>query len=69
MPTFMILALVCSVGTAKPDCTPDTAVDMVKGPKVAGELLCGLQGQTMMAGAVAPRPDLEYLKVVCVRKK
>lgn len=66
MTPFTILILVCSMALDHAACQPDTAVDVVQGPKVASEIQCGLIGQTTIAAtAVAPRPGLEYLKIVC----
>jgi hypothetical protein len=49
-------------------CQPDTAVDVVQGPKVQNEMMCGLMGQTTLATtAVAPRPGEEYVKIMCTR--
>lgn len=66
MPFFTILILVCSVALDHSACQPETAVDVVHGPKVASEIECGKVGQTTLAStALAPRPGLEYVKIVC----
>ncbi len=66
MTPFTILILVCSMALDHAACQPDTAVDVVQGPKVASEIECGKVGQTTIAAtAVAPRAGLEYLKIVC----
>lgn len=66
MTPFTILILVCSMSLSHAACQPETAVDVVQGPKVASEMQCGLVGQTTLAGtAIAPRPGLEYVKIVC----
>lgn len=66
MTPFTILILVCSMALDHAACQPDTAVDVVHGPKVASEMQCGFIGQTTLAGtAIAPRPGLEYVKIVC----
>jgi hypothetical protein len=66
MPFFSILILVCSVALDHAACQPDTAVDVVHGPKVASEIECGKVGQmTLATTALAPRPGLEYVKIVC----
>jgi hypothetical protein len=68
MTTFTILILVCAMSVDHEACQPDTAVDVVQGPKVTNELMCGLLGQTTLAGtALAPRPGEEYMKIVCTR--
>ncbi len=66
MTPFTILILVCSMALDHAACQPDTAVDVVRGPNVANEIECGKIGQTTIAAtAVAPRPGIEYLKIVC----
>jgi len=68
MSTFSILILVCSMSLDHAACQPDTAIDVVQGPKVQNELMCGLFGQTTIAAtAVAPRAGEEYVKIVCRR--
>jgi hypothetical protein len=70
MTAFKILILICSMAVDHEACQPDTAVDVVQGPKVQNEIMCGLLGQTTLAAtALAPRPDLEYMKIVCQRTK
>jgi hypothetical protein len=65
---FAILILVCSMSLDHAACQPDTALNVVQGPKVSNEMMCGLFGQTMLATtAVKPRPGEEYLKIVCTR--
>lgn len=66
MTPFTILILVCSMSLDHAACKPETAIDVVRGPKVASEIECGKVGQTTLAGtALAPRPGLEYVKIVC----
>ena len=68
--TFTILILVCSMNIDHSACQPDTALDVVQGPKVANELMCGLEAQTTLATtALAPRDGEEYVKVICKRNK
>jgi hypothetical protein len=68
--TFTILILVCAMNIDHAACQPDTALDVVQGPKVANELMCGLYGQTTLAStAVAPRAGEEYVKVICKRNR
>jgi hypothetical protein len=51
-------------------CTPETAIDVTQGPRVANELMCGKLGQAVLAGtALAPRDGAEYVKISCVRDK
>ena len=66
--TFTILILVCSMSMDHAACQPDTALDVVQGPKVENQLMCGMLGQTTLAAtAIAPRPGEEYLKIMCTR--
>jgi len=70
MADYSIVVLICSVALSRPDCQPDTALDVVRGPAVENPVMCGLNAQTMMA-----RTDLvqagggQYMKVVCTRTK
>ncbi len=49
-------------------CRPDTAVDVVQGPKVDSARMCGIMGQATIAStAIVPRPGEEYMKIVCQR--
>ncbi len=67
MTPFTILILVCSMAIDHAACQRDTAVDVVQGPKVANELQCATYAPQMtLAGTpLAPRPGLEYVKIVC----
>lgn len=68
MTPFTVLILVCSMSVDHAACQPDTAVNVVQGPKVESPLMCGLLGQSTIATTeVAPRPGEEYLKIVCKR--
>jgi hypothetical protein len=67
---FQIVILVCSMAVDHAACQPETAVDVVHGPHVSSEIECGKIGMTTLAATVvAPRPGLEYVKIVCRRKK
>lgn len=69
---FVILALVCSMSLDHTACLPETAVDQMVIGSAQNEIQCGLWGQTTLAAngaALAPRPGLEYLKIMCVRSK
>lgn len=68
MTFFTVLILVCSATLDYAACRPDTAIDVVHGPRVASETACGTIGQTTLATtALAPRPGMEYVKIVCTR--
>ena len=44
-----ILILVCALQTQPSACTPETAIDVTQGPRVANELMCGRMGQAVLA--------------------
>jgi hypothetical protein len=68
MPIHIII-LVCALQTQPSACTPETAIDVTQGPRVANELMCGKMGQAVLAGtALAPREGEEYVKISCVRE-
>jgi hypothetical protein len=68
MTPFTIVILICSMAIDHAACQPDTAVDVVQGPKVENERMCGFFGQTTVAAtAITPRPGEEYMKIVCQR--
>jgi hypothetical protein len=63
-----ILILVCALQTQPSACTPETAIDVAPGPRVANELMCGRMGQAVLAAtALAPREGQEYVKISCMR--
>lgn len=68
MTVFTIIILVCSVALDHSACQKDTATDVIRGPKVANEIECGLIGQTTIAHTtLVPRVGREYLKIKCER--
>lgn len=65
---FQVLILVCSVNLAPADCQAETALDLINGPSVASEMMCGLHGQAYIAqSSLRPSPAGEYVKVKCLR--
>jgi hypothetical protein len=69
MTPYSILILICSLSVSPSECRPDTAIDVVQGPKVQSVQQCGLMGQATIAGvAIAPRAGQEYMKIVCRRR-
>jgi hypothetical protein len=65
---FQIMILVCAIGTSRMDCQADTALDVVRGPVVASEILCGRDGQAYLAQtSIVPRGPQDYVKVQCLR--
>ena len=68
MMPFQIVILICSMAVDHAACQLDTAIDVVQGPKIANESLCGFAGQATIAKtAIKPRPGEEYMKVICQR--
>jgi len=68
MTPFTVLILVCSMALDHAACQPDTATDKIIAGKVSSEIQCGVVGQAALAAngaALAPRPGLEYVKIVC----
>jgi hypothetical protein len=66
--SFTVLILVCSMSMDHAACQPDTAIDVVQGPKVDNQMMCGLFGQSMIAQtALVPREGEEYLKIMCTQ--
>ncbi len=65
---FTIVILICSMAIEHSACQPNTAIDVVQGPKVENERMCAFYGQTTVAGtAIVPREGQEYMKVMCTR--
>jgi hypothetical protein len=68
MTPYSILILICAQSVSPGDCRPETAIDVVRGPRVESAARCGRMSQATIAGvAIAPRPGQEYLKIVCRR--
>jgi hypothetical protein len=63
---FTIVILICSMAIEHSACQPNTAIDVVQGPKVADERMCAFYGQTTVAStALTPRDGQEYMKILC----
>jgi hypothetical protein len=68
---IIAIILICSAALARPDCTTDTASDMMQGLEASTPIDCAISSQALIAQS-ALGPDLgkdQYLKVVCVPKK
>ena len=66
---FTVLILICSISLAPQDCKRDNALDVIEGPQVKNELMCGMHSQAYIAETAlgtALRPD-EYVKIECTR--
>ncbi len=65
---FQVLILVCSVGLTPSECQKETAIDILRGPVVASEVMCGLHGEAYLAQtSLAPHSPGEYMKIKCMR--
>jgi hypothetical protein len=66
MSGYSIAILICSTAFFFSDCQFNSAVDVVRGPKVDNVVMCGLNAQTMMARTDFVQADgAQYMKVVC----
>lgn len=66
MSAYTIVILICSVQIGHSDCRPDTAIDVMRGPKVENAMMCLMAGQALVAqSALAPREGQEYMKIMC----
>ena len=67
MPSYSVVILICALNVGQPDCQPDTAVDVMRGPRVANPMMCNMAAQSMVGQTeLAPREGLEYMKIMCV---
>lgn len=63
---FKVLILICAVNVDHAACTPDTAVDVVRGPPAHSLSQCMHESQSTLAQtSLAPEAGKQYLKVVC----
>jgi hypothetical protein len=64
---FQVLILICAAGVSPGDCQAENALDVLRGPFVANEMMCGMQGQAYIAPtAVVPRGPGEFVKIKCM---
>ena len=69
MSSFLVYIFICAASTARGDCDNHSAIDVVLGPEVRNEIMCGLQAQEMFAQtAIAPK-DGQYVKISCIRRR
>lgn len=61
-----ILILICSLTTPRAACQIETALDVIQGPRVESEVMCGLHGQAL-AAETELRREGEYVKIMCRR--
>ncbi len=68
MNSFIVVVFVCASGIGQSECNADTALDVIRGPRVASEITCGLHGQATVASLARPiDPEHEYIKIACQR--
>lgn len=64
---FQVLILICSASLLRSECQIENALDVVRGPMVASEAMCGMHGQAYVAPtAMAPRGPDEFVKIRCM---
>lgn len=67
---FKVLILICAMSTDRAACTPDTAVDVVRGPPAHTMSQCVHESQTTLAQtSIAPEPGKQYMKIVCASEQ
>ena len=61
------ILLICSTTLPRSECQPDTALDVIIGPKVTTMGLCGIQSQAFIAATWFTETLAEgtYLKIQC----
>jgi hypothetical protein len=69
MNSIVILIFLCAASTTPADCDKSSAIDVMLGPEVENEIMCGREAQeTLALTAIRPR-DGEYIKISCVRRR
>jgi hypothetical protein len=63
------ILLICSTTLPRAECQPDTALDVIIGPKATSARLCGFQSQAFLAPTTlaATLAKGTYLKIQCKR--
>ena len=67
MNTILVVALVCANSVQAPDCTRETALDVITGPAHSLQE-CLIQGPTMAAGAGRGGEQGTYVKTRCEQR-
>ncbi len=63
---YKVMILICALSVDHAACTPDTAVDIVRGPPAHTLSQCMTESQTTLATtSIAPEQGKQYMKVVC----
>lgn len=68
MNTIIVVALVCAASIAQPDCTRETALDVITGPAHSLQE-CLLQGPVLAASADHGGEDGSYVKTRCEQRR
>uniref|UniRef100_UPI00232D6A15 hypothetical protein n=1 Tax=Candidatus Phyllobacterium onerii TaxID=3020828 RepID=UPI00232D6A15 len=64
---LQVIVLICAAGISPPECQSDTALDVIYGPHVNSAMMCGMQGQSLVARSVIlGRSSDEYMKIRCM---
>ena len=64
MNTILVVALVCAASVQAPDCSRETALDVITGPAHSLQE-CLIQGPVLAAGAAHGGADGTYVKTRC----
>ena len=62
------MILICALGTARPECSMETAVSVIQGPDASHSAQCGFLGQAYLSGTAMTGYLLDgehYLKILC----
>ena len=63
---YKVMILICAMGVDHAACTPDTALDIVRGPPAHSLSQCITESQTTLATtSIAPEAGKQYMKVIC----
>jgi hypothetical protein len=63
-----VYALLCAASLLRGDCTPATAIDVVRMPDAENELSCLRDSMTTLAGLAIPPTAGDYWKIICDRR-
>ena len=67
MLSYSVVVLICALNVGRAECQPETAIDVMRGPRADNAMMCGMLGQALVGQTVlAPREGLEYMKILCV---
>ena len=63
---YKVMILICAMSVDHAACTPDTAIDIVRGPSARSMAQCMHESQTTLATtSIAPEAGKQYIKVMC----